>query len=78
MIPCIGHVLNLAVQDLLKVAVAFKSDTLEQSEPVSYNTDDVEYDVLSRLRRGIVFIRSSPQRRQQFRHILTAESRPSL
>jgi hypothetical protein len=76
LIPCIGHVLNLAVQDLLKVA--FKSDTLEQSEPVSYNTDDVEYDVLSRLRRGIVIIRSSPQRRQQFRHILAAESLPSL
>jgi hypothetical protein len=49
MIPCIGHVLKLAVQDVFKVA--FKSDTLTQSEPVSYDTDDVEYDVITRLRR---------------------------
>jgi hypothetical protein len=60
-IPCIGHILNLAVQTLLKVG--FNSEPPEDLDQAVFAKNDQE-EPLHKLRRGIVCIRSSPQSRE--------------
>jgi hypothetical protein len=63
-IPCIGHILNLAVQTLLKVG--FNSEPPEDLDQAVFAENDQE-EPLHKLKRGIVYIRSSPQRREKFK-----------
>jgi hypothetical protein len=62
-ISCIDHIIRLSVQAFLKKGL--KSEPLEDIDD-AFSTENMQHDVLSRLRRGIIYIRGSPQCRQNF------------
>ncbi|KAG2217354.1 hypothetical protein INT45_010286 [Circinella minor] len=74
-IPCLGHVLNLAVQDILKWGMnesyveQENDDDSERANEHDRFGDNGERQVMSslvKLRKGITKIRSSPQRTERF------------
>ena len=61
-IPCIGHIINLAVQRFLKVGFGYEAHE-DITEVVS---DETRQDCLTKLRRVVIYIRASHQRRERF------------
>ncbi|CAG8787808.1 15736_t:CDS:2, partial [Racocetra persica] len=62
---CIAHIINLAVQDILKQFKAGKAQT-ENAIFDNMNTPIMAENIILNLRKLVVKIRSSPQRREQF------------
>jgi hypothetical protein len=64
-VRCIAHVINLAVQDFLKALKSEAPDT--EGEYIALEDSEVDLSqCISRLRKLIVKIRSSPQRHEKF------------
>ena len=66
-VRCIAHVINLAVQDFLRTlgAAALAS---EDAYDESYIPDTATAGFIPRLRKMVVKVRESPQRRERFAH----------
>jgi hypothetical protein len=68
-IRCLAHIINLTVQEILKNVKA--GDAQEEDELLAIvsqeeQEDNVNVEIISKLRRLIVKIRSSPQRKERF------------
>ncbi|KAJ8651460.1 hypothetical protein O0I10_012978 [Lichtheimia ornata] len=73
-IPCVGHVINLAVQEIIKNG--FSSEAPEDIMDV--DNDLCDTTTLAKLRKGILKIRTSPQRSATFERKRIAMECPSL
>lgn len=71
-VRCLAHVFNLAVQEFLKYLYRPSQNNIsdEESDYEEYNDDDDKLastiSVVLKLRRIVILIRSSPQRRDKF------------
>ncbi|CAG8796190.1 12516_t:CDS:2, partial [Dentiscutata erythropus] len=62
---CVAHIINLVVQDILKQFKAGEAQT-ENAILDNINTPIMAGDIIPKLRKLVVKIRSSPQRRERF------------
>lgn len=70
-VRCIAHVINLAVQDFLRVLSSTALDS-ENDYDENYIPDEKVGGFIQRLRRLAVKVRESPQRRERFAHECSA------
>lgn len=71
---CVGHVLNLAVQDILKVEIG--SGPVDHT--VDMTTDSSSEKPVNKLRQCVVWIRSSPQNKERFKRCCQSLDLPEL
>ena len=68
-IRCLAHIINLTVQEILKnikAGDAQEEDELLELVSQEEQEDNVNVEIIPKLRRLIVKIRSSPQRKEKF------------
>jgi hypothetical protein len=67
-VRCLAHIMNLAVQEILKYVRAGEAEEEDiiLSELSSENNNNNNMEVIPKLRKLIVKIRSSPQKREKF------------
>ncbi|CDH55987.1 predicted protein [Lichtheimia corymbifera JMRC:FSU:9682] len=72
--PCVGHIFNLAIQAILKNGLKAQAP----ENVIDHDNEDHHTSALAKLRKGILKIRSSPQRYATFERKRTAMECPPL